>query len=62
MHLILPLGLQILKYSLSGALRKCLLPLAGIYSIYHEWPGMLEINVSPIFPTSRRFTVVKIKA
>lgn len=29
MHLILPLGLQILKYLLSGTLRKCLLPLAG---------------------------------
>ena len=33
-----------------------------IYSTYHEWPGMLEINVSPIFPASRPFTVVKIKA
>ena len=55
MYLISPLGLQILKYLLSGASRKCLPTCDWIYIMYHEWSGMLEITVSPIFSRIQTF-------
>ena len=62
MHLILPLGLQILKYLLSGALRKCLLPLTGFISRIMSGLACWKLLSVQSFPASRHFTVVKIKA
>lgn len=62
MHLILPLGLQILKYLLSGALRKCLLPLTGFISRIMSGLACWKLLSVQSFRASRHFTVVKIKA